>query len=882
MKKGKKLLARTLLVIMLLTVFPVPGALANPTIVVSTPVVNSVVTTGSVKVSGYVTDTSTLTINGAGVYPGVNGFFSYTVNGLSAGNNSITIAATSSTGSLAASVVNVVYDSQAGAPVLTFSNPSSVSSEVFTGTVNITGTSFCDNLDISINGSVYASLNAVAGAFTQPVPLALGDNTIVITARKGDLQDVKTLYVRYNNSGAGLLNIYNLLPDDNITVTTNSVTVSGTVAVPPTSSLTINNAAVPFNTLNGNFNKSITLSPGLNTVVLAAYTAGGVTSITRTINITYGNNPVIVVTSPVGQEIVYRDTVTITGKVFNTTANKFFINGEQVSFNTSDGGFSKTVSLKNVRNSIALQAYNGNLLTTKNLIVWSNVNPVVTVTSHTYGQTVNELIVILEGTIIPGQQSDINTFTIKGVDNKSRVVNGSFRSAPVELQPGDNNIIISLTTKSQTTPNGYTIPAKSFSKTLKLVSPGKPDITVSSPYDGSTVYSNIITVRGQLQYEDFSSLTIDGKAVTINSDGSFRQEVAVKSGENKIDLKATYGATTIPKTLTVYYNTIADQGAEIKTVVKDGDEVTVFNDGVKVKLAKDSLGLDTTSVLAITDPSDIHEPPKQSAFVGPLVQLDWEGDKPIKPYKITLQYDPVVRENQAHKVSVFFFDDNADEWEILGGIVDAKARTISVETDKAGYFAATLYFRSFDDVANHWAQRDIEFMVAQGVLVGGPRNTFRPNDNITRAEFITFVVKALGIQPYEPDNPSYSDVDEHDWAYTFIEAALRAGLISGVSHDRFAPNRFITREEAGALLARAGNLKTLKETEITKIFSDYNDSARISSWARNELASAIKSKILSGLGDGVFSPNKYTTRAETAAMIARLTEVVNKTKGTGK
>ncbi|MFA5881018.1 MAG: S-layer homology domain-containing protein, partial [Eubacteriales bacterium] len=706
--------------------------------------------------------------------------------------------------------------------------------------------------------------------------------TVVVTAFKGDIQAVKTLYIRYNDVGAGQPNLYNLLPANNTTVATSSVTVSGTVAVPATKSLKINGSAVSFNT-SGNFNKTLTLSSGVNAIEFKAYAADGVTNTTKTINITYSQDPIIVVTSPTVPDIVYRDSVTIQGKVFNTSTNRFFINGEKVSFSTSDGSFTKTIKLINLRNSIELQAYNESRLTTKNLTFWYNGNPAVTVTSHIYGQRVDAAYVVIEGTIFPGRQSEIATFTINGVNNISTVVNGTFRSVPVVIQPGDNNIVISLTTLAQLTTNGDTISAKTFPKTIKLTSPGTPDINISSPLEGSTVYSNIVPIRGRLENADFSTLTIDGETVEINSNGSFVQNVEVTSGENEIDLVATpVSGTVINKTLTFYYNPINREGAEIRTVVNDGGAVTAFNDQIAVKLAQGSLGLDSTSVISLANLSDIDDPPKQSAFIGPVFDIEWQGSHPVKPYKITLKYDTVVRENQAHKVTVLFYDESEDEWSILGGIVNAKSRTISVESNRAGYFAAAMYFRTFADVVNHWACRDIEYLVARGAVIGSSDDKFKPDNYITRAEFITFIVNALGIEKYEPERPSYRDVDNDHWAYTSIEAALRAGLVTGISHNRFGPERLISREEAGTLLARAGNLKTLKEQEVTKIFSDFNDAGKISSWARNELASAIKSKILTGTGQGVFSPETYTTRAQTAAMIARLMELMNKSKGTSK
>jgi len=887
MNINKKLLARVLLLAVLFTVvFPGPGSFAAnyPSIIISSPADNSIVNVNFVNIKGYVTDTSTLTINGGGVTFNASGFFSYIVPNLFEGSNTIRLTATGPSGLKTTRTITVVYHPDAVVPIFTVGT---VNSEVYSEAITITGYVYSDLLgpidflNVSVNGIFRAEdeLTNVSGNFVFPnIRLSPGDNIIDINAYDSGVLLTKTLHVRYNDQGEGKPNIYNLLPLSGTTVTTGTINVTGTVGNTVTNGLKIihgnNEWTVSFNN-SGNFSKSVSLNSGLNTIKVQV--TNGTDTVTKTLDITYGSGPIIVVNSPLDRQMVYRDTITVTGTVINTESNRLFINGETVSFNTTDGSFAKTLTLKRFYNFIEIRAYNGSLSTVKFLEVWYNGNPSITVTSHAYGVTVDAADIILEGNIVPGDWWEIESFTINGTDNTSKIEDGKFRSFPVILQPGENLINFTLATMAQVTPNGN-IPSKTVSKTLKIICKGGPSLNISSPIDGSTVYSNTVTIRGSLTGADFDSLTVAGKSVPISSNGSFEQTVSLKSGKNEIQLAATYGASTITKTLTLYYNSVVKVGTKFVTEVKDGDEVKAFDSSVKIKLVKGSLGMNTTSVLTVEDPSDLDALPKQSALIGPLARLRWEGHKPVKPYKITLQYDNVVVENQSHKVSVFYYDSGEDKWQVLGGVVDSKSRTISIDTDKEGYFVAAMYFRTFDDLVSHWALRDIEFLVARGAVEGNTGNRFMPDNNITRAEFVTFLVNALGMQPYKPDRASYSDVSDTHWGFKYIEAALRAGLVSGVSHNQFAPDRYITREEAAVILARAGNLKTLKDQEVTKMFSSFSDAALVSLWAKNELAAAIKSKLLSGSGNGTISPRKNTTRAQAAAMIARLTEVVNKTK----
>jgi hypothetical protein len=414
-------------------------------------------------------------------------------------------------------------------------------------------------------------------------------------------------------------------------------------------------------------------------------------------------------------------------------------------------------------------------------------------------------------------------------------------------------------------------------RTIKIISNIGPQITVSSPENGVTVYSNTVTVYGKIAKADFNGVKVGGTNTKVNSDGSFSQTVTLQNGKNEIKIEANLGEITSLKTVTVYYDAIAARSAVVRTKMTDAGEAKAFNDMVKVKLTKGSIGLNTTSVLAMADQDDCENIPSQSALVGPVISVGWNGEKPLKTYKVTLKYDDVVRDNQAHKVSVFHYDPGVQTWTVLGGLVDAKSKTVSVQTNRTGYFAAAIYFKIYDDVVNHWGQRDIEYLVARGAIPLNTTNLIEPDTYISRAEFVMFLVKVLGIQPYHPPVESYSDVEHGSDYYEYIEAALRAGLVSGISQDLFAPDQNLTREEAAVILARAGNMKSLKDPDVIKILSKFTDEKSISLWARNQLAAAVKAKVLRGSADNTFKPLGKTTRAEAAAMIVRLSEILNKT-----
>lgn len=878
MKISRKTFITAVLVFVLLTViFPVIAmGTVVPTIVISEPV-SGVVNSSTVDIKGFVTNTESLTISVNGYQKNVSfdakGFFSFNTGNLLQGNNSVRITATGSSRSTTRDL-NIICDPGAQFPQINVTNYGE-NDTVSQGTVDLNITLLnADNFTVQVNGTTVNQLpfpgNSLTPTFnyTQQVNLNPGINTIELTASRSGAATTKVLNLTFTGGGPDL---FNILPANGSVSSTGTITLSGTVVNTPQDGLKVfvngdtQGAVLSFDS-QGRFSQEIKLVSGNNTVKITA--SDGVNPVTKTITVSYSTSPVIVISSPLNNARMTTSSVTITGYVFNTQENGFTVNGDIVKFDSKSGAFSKTINLKNINTDISFRAVSGRQITQKTLSLYYSGTPEINVYTPVNGATVDSADVIFEGSVFPASPDDIITFTIKGVDCKTLITDGSFRSMPITLdKSGENNVEMVLRTKDN----------REVTRTVKVNFNDGPTINIETPLDGATLYTNVATVKGKLTRADFDTLKIGDKKPVVSSDGTFSQPVNLKEGKNEIKISASYGKATATKTITVYYNQVAKEGAQVRIQAPDNSEIKAFNEFIKLKLPKGSVGGETFSLISVCDPQDPDETtPDQSAFIGPLFKVEWDGPRPVKPVKLTLKYENVVSESQVHKISILYFDEVEDEWVISGGIVDSRSKTVSLEIDREGYYAASLYFITFSDVRNHWAQRDIEFIAARGAVEASGQ--FKPDTSITRAEFITFLVKALGLPLYEQDNPSYTDVDDDYWAYDYIETALRAGIVTGVSRTKFQPDRTITREEAAIILVRAANLKPLKQQEFNKILSSFEDADQISNWAKSDVATAIKSKILNGSDSGAFMPKNTTTRAQAAAMIARLAEYVNKNR----
>ncbi|MBQ7287600.1 MAG: S-layer homology domain-containing protein, partial [Candidatus Gastranaerophilales bacterium] len=118
------------------------------------------------------------------------------------------------------------------------------------------------------------------------------------------------------------------------------------------------------------------------------------------------------------------------------------------------------------------------------------------------------------------------------------------------------------------------------------------------------------------------------------------------------------------------------------------------------------------------------------------------------------------------------------------------------------------------------------FLTDKKVVVGYPDGLYRPDQKVTRGEFATMTIKALGL--YEKNVPQifdYSDTKEH-WAHRNIQVASYFGLMKGYPDGKFYPNKDVTRAEALTVVLNAlspENINTEQAKHFVSIYKDYSD-----------------------------------------------------------
>ena len=178
-------------------------------------------------------------------------------------------------------------------------------------------------------------------------------------------------------------------------------------------------------------------------------------------------------------------------------------------------------------------------------------------------------------------------------------------------------------------------------------------------------------------------------------------------------------------------------------------------------------------------------------------------ETPVNPYHPPIRppEDPDKPElnTEDHYAYIVGYEDGSIQPE--GDITRAEVATIFFRllTDESRneYWSQT---NPYSDVsADDWFNNAVSTLTNAGVLDGYEDGTFKPNGNITRAEFATITARFFEAT-YDGEN-LFPDIEGH-WAQDYINEAANAGIVNGYEDGTFRPQQYITRAEAVTMVNR--------------------------------------------------------------------------------
>lgn len=187
----------------------------------------------------------------------------------------------------------------------------------------------------------------------------------------------------------------------------------------------------------------------------------------------------------------------------------------------------------------------------------------------------------------------------------------------------------------------------------------------------------------------------------------------------------------------------------------------------------------------------------------------------------------------------------------------------------------------FTDVSrSDWYYQFVDYVTSKGYFNGVADKTFAPADNMTRAMFVTVLFRFHGAKG-DSSQSAFVDVAPGEWYTAAINWAAANKIVDGVGNGKFAPNDPITRAQMCTMIERYLDLYrkawkvTLPESGSLSVMVD---ESAIPAWALAAVKQCQRHGLVNGFEDGTFRPNDLSTRAQVAAVIYRMSYLVQSAK----
>ncbi|WP_240419708.1 S-layer homology domain-containing protein [Paenibacillus periandrae] len=763
--------------------------------------------------------------------------------------------------------------------------------------------SVADSLStMTINGS-----SAASGQPSSTIQLAVGSNpiTIVVAAQNGS---VKTYTIIVNREAANE-------QSSNANLSSLSLS-SGTLDFASGTTSYITNVANSVSSLT--VTASVYDSRSTMTINGSPAVSGQPSG---SIRLVVGSNPIaIIVTAQDGATKTY---TVIVNRASDNGSNSPVLNGISLKTDSyslligksRDLAVSAEYSDRRVLDVTNFASYTSNdpqIATVTNHGIMTGVSQGSTVITATYGGLSASAKVKVDSAIGLSPSVDSPVLRLTGMDPVSITVPKEVTNAAIQLSPVINgtlaqavlpsvvvnastslgNVIVSIPANTQVTaPSSWDgiiqLPQVRSNSSVSINGTVNAVIEIGSP-DVSLTFDKAVRIVFPGQVGKLAGYVSKGTFIpitkTISGDSQSAADNEISAGGDAVlqvvnDLViwtkhltefVTYTAPSI-----IYRNSSSGGGssaaAAITGFIPANDGGTVTMNGATIVVPAGAIKND----IRVTVDKVMSSLPLDEAFklVGDMFKITKEPDDAFsKPVTIKLPFDNNKADADHQQIGIYWFNEATQKWIPLDSqLLDKSNGFVTGLVDHFATFAViavkipedaqpSTHSAEPTDIHGHWAEKVIQDLIKAGVIAGYPDGTFKPDHKITRAEFVTLVVKAFNLNGQ--NGKVFADTGSH-WARAAIATAEAQGLISGYSDAAFGPDDYITREQMAVIMVSAAKL------DMTKEGTYYKDGQDVSDWARSAIAASTYHGLLNGYSDGSLQPQSNTTRAEAVAIIAR-------------
>lgn len=261
----------------------------------------------------------------------------------------------------------------------------------------------------------------------------------------------------------------------------------------------------------------------------------------------------------------------------------------------------------------------------------------------------------------------------------------------------------------------------------------------------------------------------------------------------------------------------------------------------------------------------------------PVIELGLKIDGKTVPWSnedtavtVSIPYQPSEEElADPEHITVWYIDGKGNVVEVPSGRYDPGTGTVTFTTSHFSNYTVVYVDKTFDDLGSvTWAKKQIEVLASKGVLKGVSQTEYAPQAAITRADYLYYLVRTLGVNARVDEN--FEDIKGDAYYFREIGIAKKLGITNGTGNNRFSPDEPITRQDMMVLTGRA--LGMLKKLELEGTSSDldrFADKSLVTDYAVESIATLVREGLIVGTGDRV-NPLGKTTRAEAAVFLYRI------------
>ncbi|RCX19274.1 S-layer family protein [Anaerobacterium chartisolvens] len=396
------------------------------------------------------------------------------------------------------------------------------------------------------------------------------------------------------------------------------------------------------------------------------------------------------------------------------------------------------------------------------------------------------------------------------------------------------------------------------------------------PSESSTVKQGLIEFKAVLDSKGAAKATVTQKlfdkalgTAEVGNDG-------VKTVEIKID--AVKGAKQYVPQLPASVLASDKQDVKIKIETPLGTLSVPGNMFNK----EDAAGVSNIQIsIGISGASGINDEAAAEAIgTRPVIELGVMADgkarawsNPDVPVTFSVKYAPSDKElGKTDFLTVLYIDGSGKAFAVPNARFNAGAGTVDFSTTHFSKYAVAYVYKTFDDAAKYsWAKTAIEVVASRGITDGISEDTFDPDGDITRAEFLAGLIKTLGLSAKFDAN--FDDVKPDNKFYNEIGIAKQLKITEGPGNNRFGTDTVISRQDMMVFISKAMKLAgknggTGTDSDLEK----FSDKDKIASYAKDSVALLVKNKIIQGNGNNL-NPTGKVTRAASAVTLYRLSKL---------